>query len=125
MASTMPDADRAGDGPKSSLLGSWGGDGAGIEITADGARLEFDCAHGTIDEPIRIDDAGRFEAKGTYVREEPGPTRKEDRGGEPARFRGKVEGDSLSLTLELPGSDRSPSPFTLTRGRLPRIRSCG
>jgi len=125
MAATMPDGDRAGDGPKSSLLGSWGGDGAGIEIGTDGARLEFDCAHGTIDEPIRIDEAGRFEAKGTYVREGPGPTRKEDRGGVPARFRGKVEGDSLSLTLELPGSAKSPGPFTLTRGRLPRVRSCG
>jgi ketosteroid isomerase-like protein len=124
MAAPMGEAE-AGDKPKSSLVGSWGGDGAGMEIAANGARLEFDCARGTIDEPIRPDDDGRFEAKGTYVREGPGPTRKEDRRSAPARYRGKVEGDSLSLTVELPGADVSPGTFTLTRGRLPRVRTCG
>jgi ketosteroid isomerase-like protein len=125
MAATIGDADRAGDEPKSSLVGSWGGDGAGMEIAADGARLEFDCAHGTIDGPMRTDDTGSFDANGTYVREGPGPTRRDARAGAPARYRGKVEGDSLSLTVELPGADMSPGTFTLTRGRLPRVRTCG
>src|SRR6266850_6950892 len=58
--------------------GAWGGAGIRLEVTAAGATIEYDCAHGSIDEPIVADGAGRFSAKGTHVREHGGPIRIDD-----------------------------------------------
>ena len=55
--------------------GTWGGNHISMEVTDDGAQIEYDCAHGTISEPLRIDSQGKFSAKGTHVRERGGPVR--------------------------------------------------
>jgi len=63
--------------------GSWGGDHIGLEVSDTGARVEYDCAHGTIDGVLTLDAQGRFDARGAYVRERGGPVREDDR--RPAR----------------------------------------
>ena len=124
MAALLPEAgaSRAG-GP--ALTGSWGGEHVGLVTTDRGARLDFDCANGSIDQPIVPDEQGRFDAAGTYVRERPGPVRPNSTTGEPARYRGRIEGNTMTLSVELAGSDVSVGTYTLERDRLPRIRKCG
>lgn len=73
--------------------GTWGGDHIGLEVTDKGAQVDFDCAHGSIDEPLTLDSDGRFGAKGSYAPEGPGPQREDQSGqGRPARYAGRVQG---------------------------------
>jgi hypothetical protein len=51
----------------------WGGMHVSLEMNAGGAILEFDCAHGTILQPIKVDAKGEFSvsvvlSKGTILR---------------------------------------------------------
>lgn len=45
------------------------------DVAADGVSLDFDCASGRIDAPLKTDKEGRFDLFGTYTRESPGPIR--------------------------------------------------
>jgi hypothetical protein len=104
--------------------GTWGGDHIGLEVSATGATVEYDCAHGTIDGALALDGQGRFEARGSHVAERGGPVREGDaQRGVPARYRGTVSGDTMTLTVTLDGGEEVGT-FTLTRGRTPRIRKC-
>jgi hypothetical protein len=107
------------------LKGNWGGEGAGVEVTEEGARLFFDCAKGSIDVPITPDEDGRFEVTGRYVKEGPGPTRPEQTQGVGARYLGQLEGNTLTLSIRLTLARDVLGPFTLTRNRMPRVRECG
>jgi hypothetical protein len=107
------------------LKGNWGGEGAGLQITENGAQLFFDCAKGSIEVPITPDEDGRFEVTGRYVKEGPGPTRPEQTQGVGARYLGQLEGNTLTLSIRLPLSRDVLGPFTLTRNRMPRVRECG
>jgi hypothetical protein len=107
------------------LTGSWGGQHIGLELTAQGGRIEYDCAHGTIDGPVVPDREGRFEALGTHTAEHGGPVREgEEEPGEPARYVGKVAGETMTLTVILSGSGDEAGTFTLTRGASPRLVKC-
>jgi hypothetical protein len=106
--------------------GRWGGMGIAIEVTAAGAKIEFDCAHGTLDAPLSLDAEGRFDLPGTFARERPGPTRVDGEGeaGEPVRYSGRLEGDTLTLQVGA-GKDRRPMrPISAVLGRPPRLRKC-
>ena len=58
--------------------GRWGGVGLSLDVTSTGARIELDCAHGTIDAPLSLDADGAFDAPGRLVRERPGPVRMDE-----------------------------------------------
>jgi hypothetical protein len=107
------------------LKGNWGGEGAGLQVTEEGAQLFFDCAKGSIDVPITPDEDGRFEVTGRYVKEGPGPTRPEQTQGVGARYLGQLEGNTLTLSVRLTLSHDVLGPFTLTKGRMARVRECG
>jgi hypothetical protein len=107
------------------LTGSWGGRHIGVELTVEGGRIEYDCAHGTIDETVVPDREGRFEARGTHTAERGGPVRegeKEER--RPARYRGTVKGKTLTLAVTLADSGEGLGKFTLTSGAAPRLTKC-
>jgi hypothetical protein len=116
----------ADDGP-AVANGPWGGLGVSLSVSDSGAEVEFDCAHGTIRGPLRLDAEGRFDLPGVFVRERPGPVREGAPGGaeEPARYRGRAHGDTLTLEAFLPGPGRTVGPYTLERGAAPRLRKCG
>ena len=110
----------------SDLKGTWGAQGISMEVTGNGAEIGYDCAHGSITEKIVLDGQGRFSARGRHVREHPGPTREgEDRSGQPATYRGSVNGDTMNLTVILSDSNETVGTFTLTQGKSGRIRRCG
>lgn len=104
--------------------GAWGGAGVALEVAAAGAKVEFDCAHGAITEPLVLDAARRFDVAGRFVQEHGGPEREgEDQAGEPARYSGTVDGKTLTLTVVLSGDDRV-GPFTLVQGQSARLHKC-
>src|SRR5688572_20800810 len=55
--------------------GAWGGDHIGIAVTDSGATIEYDCAAGTIREPLRLDRSGRFQWQGIHYPGQGGPIR--------------------------------------------------
>lgn len=106
-------------------MGSWGGLHIGLELAADGGRLEYDCAHGTIEGPVIPGHQGRFAATGTHFAEHGGPVREgEQEEGRPARYRGRLSGRRLTLTVTLADSNEEIGTFTLVRGAAPRIMKC-
>lgn len=105
--------------------GTWGGEHIVLEVASAEARAEFDCAHGTVDEALELDVEGRFDAKGTYVKERPGPQREDEPAtGEPARYSGRVRGSTMTLTITLTNTGKTVGPFTLTHGKTPRLTKC-
>jgi len=105
--------------------GIWGANGIALEVTASGARIEYDCAHGTIPGPILLDADGRFDVEGRHFREHGGPIREgEDSDGQPVRYTGRVAGDAMTLAVTPAGSDAAISSHTLVRGKTGRLHKC-
>jgi len=112
----------AGPGPRFVPEGVWGGRGARLEVTAEGGEVEFDCAHGAMG-PLELDDEGRFEVEGTHTLEGPGPVRLPGPPPEPALYTGELDGDELTLSVELE-SGAVAGPYALTRGQAGRLLKC-
>lgn len=115
-----------GDGPTTAdLIGDWGGEHVALTITPAGASLEFDCAHGTIDQPIRPAANGTFDAAGVYVREHGGPIREgEPPDSHPARYQGRIDGSRMSLTVTLTDGAELNAQYMLTQGGAARVYKC-
>lgn len=127
-ACALPAGNRAAAAEKKSdrvSAGTWGGVGIGLEVTDSGGRLDFDCAHGTMEQAPTLDENGRFEVRGRFVREHGGPVREgEVENAEPVRYVGKVSGDSMTLSIQPLAGDKAIGDYTLARGKRPRIRKC-
>src|SRR5207247_3353871 len=80
------------------MMGAWGGQHVLLKVNEAGATIEFDCAHGVIEESIVPDRDGKFIAKGTFVREGPGPTRQGE-AGQSATSEGSVTDVMRTLTV--------------------------
>lgn len=105
--------------------GRWGGVGIQLDVTAQGATMEYDCAHGTIDQPIIADRDGRFSATGVHVREHGGPIRlDEPPDRHPARYDGRLAERSMRLTVTLLDAPQSVGTFDLSLGGLARVVKC-
>lgn len=102
----------------------WGGEHVEMQITAQGATLEFDCAHGAIAEPVRIEKDGTFVAKGTYGAERPGPARDGGPADPKATYSGTVTGDAMALRIVIDGQDPKGLGFQLTRNHPGTVRKC-
>ena len=107
------------------LIGMWGGDNLLVEITPDGATIEYGCAHGTISEKIVPDSQGKFSVKGFHKTERGGPTRQEDEAGEPANYVGEVKGNTMTFEVKLERGNESVGTFTVEKGKRVRLRRCG
>ncbi len=102
----------------------WGGRGVRVTMNAQGATLEFDCARGTILQPIEADASGQFSVPGTYSPERGGPVRKDSASNaQPATYKGTIQGDTMQLEIILEGGSQMPS-LTLTRGKAGRLVKC-
>src|SRR6201995_2791035 len=110
------------DGAK---VGTWGGEHIGLEVTEQGGQVEYDCAHGSIDQKVVADAHGRFDLRGTHVREHGGPVRKDETAdSHPARFAGEIKGDTMTLTVTETDTKVVVGTFTLVYGQRPRIMKC-
>lgn len=109
--------------------GTWGGRHVGVSVTADGAEFEFDCAHGTVDGPIELDADGRFDVAGTFVPEGgpasvpvDGEARRQK--NHSARYRGRVQGTRMTLSVTVAQTGGGIDALTLTRGQPPSLEKC-
>ncbi len=103
--------------------GRWGGDHVALVVEPASAQLELDCAHGSVPGSIPVRD-GAFDVAGVFVPEHGGPIRQgEVLPQHAARYRGTTDGQSMTLTIDVPGLGSS-GPFSLGLGRSPRITKC-
>jgi hypothetical protein len=112
------------DDPKYIAIGSWGGEHVGLDVTEEISKLEFDCAHGSIDGLIPLDANDRFDVIGVYVEEQGGPVRPGNETGRAARYFGKIDGNSMSLTVEIIDAKKKLGTFRLELAKSPMIRKC-
>jgi hypothetical protein len=106
-------------------LGPWGGSQVSMQVTSDGARLEYACAEGAIEEPLLPDAEGRFAAIGTHTPGHGGPIRD----GEilptfPARYEGRLKGDAMSLIVTFSETGVEVGRFELQRGSPGLLMRC-
>ena len=107
------------------LKGTWGGEHIGVMVSDSSATLEYDCAHGTIDEPIIPDEDGNYEVSGVHIIEHGGPIRSDEVPDEhPALYKGHIVGNQMTLILVLTDTDTEVDTFSLSRGVNPLIYKC-
>jgi hypothetical protein len=107
--------------PITEIVGTWGGDNAGLIVTDSTVHVHIGCTLGDARGPVRPDADGRFEALGTY-NVDAYPI---DRGiTHPARFTGRIVGQSMTLTVTLTDTARQLGPVTLTYGKEPQMGPC-
>jgi hypothetical protein len=107
------------------MVGEWGGEHILLSLTLDGGTLEYDCAHGTIEETIVPDRSGNFVVSGIHVREHGGPISEDEIPDEhPARYVGWTNGRSMTLSVTLTDSGDSLGTYELRLGEQARLFKC-
>jgi hypothetical protein len=122
----------AGSNSQIDLSGTWGGDHIGMMVSDSSATLEYDCAHGSIDEPIEPDDNGEFEMQGIYVFEHgqqfapiDGPASNGENPDEhPALYKGRIDGKVMTLIVILTDTEKEVGSYSLTLGAVPNVNKC-
>jgi hypothetical protein len=105
--------------------GTWGGQGIHLEVNEKSAKVEFDCAHGTINGPMTLDSKGEFKLKGTFTRERGGPVRSDqNESGAAATYSGSIKGETMTLDLKIEGQDQPLASYILTQGKAGRLHKC-
>ncbi|HSK63746.1 MAG TPA: hypothetical protein VK893_07895 [Pyrinomonadaceae bacterium] len=104
--------------------GVWGGLHIHLEVGSNSAKVEYDCAHGTIEGPLVIDGDGKFEWRGSFTPERGGPVRADETPQpQPAAYTGTIKGNKMTLTLKVSGVDESET-FTLEHGKAGELFKC-
>ncbi len=108
-----------------SIIGGWSGSHISLEVTESGAKIEFDCASGTINEKMVLDGKHRFDIPGTYVEEHGGPVMlNEQQKGYSVRYKGSIKSNKMSLTVKRTDNNEIIGIFTLMFRREPNLVKC-
>lgn len=111
--------------PDALLPGVWGGRHIRFEVTEQGANVEFDCAHETVEGKIVVDRRGRFNVYGTHYEEHGGPVRPGVEGvSYRVRLSGLVGGSLMKLTVRHARSGRLVGTYNLTRDKEAELVKC-
>ena len=109
---------------KGPVTGDWGGTHVGLRLTAAGGVLDYDCATGTIDEPVILHPDRSFHVTGMHTPGWGGPERVgELRPSYRTRYTGSVRGDRMTLQGRVENGVLL-GPFMLVRGAEPIIMRC-
>lgn len=107
--------------PITEVVGTWGGDNAGLIVSGADVHVHIGCTLGDVIGPIRPDSNGRIQASGTY-NVDAYPV---DRGIiHPANFTGRIVGQTMTLTVALTDISRVLGPVTLIYGKEPKMGPC-
>jgi hypothetical protein len=104
--------------------GIWGGPHISLTVSRTGAKVEYDCAHGTIDRSIVLDQNGRFNVSGRQFPERGGPERQDGTPGYPVTFSGEVKDKTLTLNVCNSSTKEDLGTFTLEYGAESRLFKC-
>jgi hypothetical protein len=113
------------------IFGTWGGAHIGLDFEGGLADVRFDCASGTIDDPIYPAADGSFSAKGTYRTGTAGPIKVgQFFKSQGALFAGRApkrpaKDGPRTMTLSVALEDGTTlGPFTLSEGAPPQLTRC-
>ena len=107
------------------LAGGWGGAHVSLVIDAEGGKLDYDCAAGTIDQPLVLDGQGEFHERGTHTPGTGGPVRQDYVPPSlPAVYEGSVKGDHMTLRVIVPSNGTVIGPLELRKGAAPVLMRC-
>lgn len=106
--------------------GTWGGEHLLLTIhDSTTAELEFDCADGAIDTPLRVEASGRFSWHGTYTPGHGGPIRTDEHPDiRPATYTGVIAGSRMRIEMRTDDGAFGPASFDVIRGRDARVFKC-
>ncbi|HEX3424165.1 MAG TPA: hypothetical protein VHS33_12295 [Sphingomicrobium sp.] len=113
------------------IIGLWGGPHVGLDVQGGLADVQFDCASGTIDDPLYPAADGSFAVKGTYRTGAPGPVKVgEYFKSQSATYSGQITqaasktGPRL-MTFRVALEDGTIlGPFSLRQGAPPQLTGC-
>ena len=113
------------------IIGIWGGPHAGLQVQGGLADVQFDCASGTIDDPLYPSADGSFMVKGTVRTGAPGPIKVGDYfksqaavySGHVSRSGGKTGPRVMTFRVTLEDGTFL-GPFTLAEGTPPQLTRC-
>lgn len=104
------------------LSGSWGGPHIGVDLAGGLGAVEFDCAAGSIDQPII--SGGPFRVPGTYRPGASGPVRVgQIFTAKRATYSGTATKTTMTMMVTLEDGEVL-GPFDLTLGAPPQITRC-
>ena len=113
------------------VIGIWGGPHAGLNLQGGLGDVQFDCASGTIDDPLYPAADGSFSVKGTYRTGAPGPVRVgQFFKSQGATYAGQITSGPAKnvprvMTLRVALEDGTTlGPFTLDEGAPPQLTRC-
>lgn len=105
--------------------GNWGAAGINFVVEGTDVKIEYDCANGEIKSKLMKNENGDFQADGFHTRESFGPVRLDNLPKpQPARYEGKISGDTMTLVVTLTESKEKVGEFTLEHGKTGRLRKC-
>lgn len=106
--------------------GQWGGPHAGMVVSDTGAAIEYDCGAGRISGALMLDAHGNFDLPGLYIREGPGPVPANDSlvPKLPARYTGRTDGHTMTLTMTVLDGSIPQQSFDLVFGGNPNVFKC-
>ena len=105
--------------------GQWGGQHIRMDVGANSATIEYDCANGSITGPLSLDSKGHFSWRGTHVAEHGGPVRSDETANQhPATYTGWIKDNTMTLTVKLTDSNQTIGTFSLTHGHPGRVFKC-
>jgi hypothetical protein len=111
--------------PAGPLIGNWGGQHIGLQLSGSGGTVDYDCAAGRIDGPVVPDGSGRFRAVGVHTPAMGGPERVgEQRPSYSASYSGQVSGDWMTLRVDVPSQRIVIGPYRLQRNAQPMLMRC-
>jgi hypothetical protein len=95
--------------------GAWGGPEASLVLSRSGGTLSYTCGAGTIDSAWTISMDGKLAGTGQHFFGG-GPVPPEGRPPHPALYSGRIEGNTLVLTVTVTDLAQTLGPFRLVRG---------
>jgi len=103
------------------VVGTWGGENAGLIADDSSAHVHIGCTYGSIHQQIVPDADGRFDVPGEHnITAHP-----VDLGVlHPARFSGRITGGRMSLTVTLTDTTVTLGPVLVVYGKEPRMGPC-
>jgi hypothetical protein len=108
-----------------SIIGRWAGKHISIEVTEQGAKIEYDCASGTINKKIVLDKTHSFKVPGKHIEEHGGPVRPDEQSnGFPVSIIGRIKGKRMTLIVKRQDNNKLIGTFILFRGQESTLVKC-